>query len=337
MKLLITEEQYKLLFEYIEQVDKQYVKTGIFDDQDRKIILSITNGDVWTKLIADMYYFLEIKFLEKGKPKIISQTVLNGLDIAHEQLMRYNKNLIPIKDLFATENKYSHPLATLNSLNARDRIIDKLSIIPKIYLRNLKSDLNTERGEYEIRELEKNINRLINDLELINKIPEDYRKTVLNKLFSSENNTIEKVVQRLNDIFLPYLNEDSSIDDIIEKVNDMDGEAEIIFNKDNIIAIVIKSVEAMQHIGCSSQWCFARESGEQYWDDYVTVDYPIIVFDLNEEPSAPTRMVVILDSGEIYSMYNDVLEYEPDYFYSISKVINKYRKTHSIKNMAMAD
>jgi len=97
------------------------------------------------------------------------------------------------------------------------------------------------------------------------------------------------------------------MDELVSKVEDMGDEAEIIYNQDNILAVVIKSPEAMRYIGCSSQWCFAT-GGDDYWEQYASDGFATIVFNHNIYPSEPTRMVVVLSSGDVYDMYNEFME-----------------------------
>jgi hypothetical protein len=53
MKLLIK----KLLRENIQLADKLYFNQNKLSPQARELILRITNGDPYTKLITDMYYY----------------------------------------------------------------------------------------------------------------------------------------------------------------------------------------------------------------------------------------------------------------------------------------
>ena len=105
----------------------------------------------------------------------------------------------------------------------------------------------------------------------------------------------------------------------------MGDEAELLFNNNEILIVLIKSGEAMSYIGCSSQWCFARNS-DSYWQQYAPEGYATIVFNFDEDPSDPSRMVVVLDSGDVYNMYNEYMEDGDQYLNRIGadKYINAY-------------
>jgi hypothetical protein len=60
MKLLIK----KLLRENIQLADKLYFNQNKLSPQARELILRITNGDPYTKLITDMYYYQLFKVIK---------------------------------------------------------------------------------------------------------------------------------------------------------------------------------------------------------------------------------------------------------------------------------
>ena len=68
-----------MINEYPNQMDKEYVKTGRFNDNDRAIIMGITGGDPYTKLIADMYLFLTNKY----NPEKVEPTELKPREKEH--------------------------------------------------------------------------------------------------------------------------------------------------------------------------------------------------------------------------------------------------------------
>jgi len=308
MKIIISEHQLgRIIDETYGELEKYYLKPGLFDDEDRAMIMNITGGDNWTKLIADMYKYLANKYNpEMVEPRRLNDREIEILRDAHEMLKRYNKNVFPLKDVFA-KDYYTHPLGVRNDLELRERIINKLKNFPSLLLRNLKDDIRKERNEYEFKALWETISPILVSLKLIDQLKPEQKEKIIKKIFSSKFSTFEEVLKRLQDTTIPYLSEESGIDDIIDKVNDLGDDAEIIYNQDNILAVVVKSPEAMRYIGCSSQWCFAT-GGDDYWDQYASEGYATIVFNLNEDPSSNTRMVVSLDDGSVYDMYNEHME-----------------------------
>ena len=318
MKVIITEKQLTkiidltILNETTGELDKHYVKTGIFDDEDRAVIMNITGGDNYTKLIADMYKYFANKYnTEMVNPKRLDAREINILRDAHGMLKRYNKNVFPLKDLFA-KDYYTHPLGIRNDLELRETIINKLKEFPSVLLRNLRDDIRKERDEYEFKALWDTLRPILTSLKLLNNVNPEQKQKILEKVFSSKFNTFEEIKIRLEDTTIPYLSEESGMDELVSKVEDMGDEAEIIYNENNILAVVIKSPEAMRYVGCSSQWCFAT-GGDDYWDQYASAGYATIVFNHNIDPSEPTRMVVVLEDRSVYDMYNEFMEDGEEY------------------------
>jgi len=322
MRIVITEKQLKklirpiILNETYGELEKYYLKTGVYDDEDRDVIMNITGGDNWTKLIADMYKYLANKYNpEMVNPKRLDAREINILRDAHGMLKRYDKNVFPLKDLFA-KDQYTHPLGVRNDLEMRELIINKLKEFPSVLLRNLRDDIRKERNEYEFKELWDTLRPILTSLKLLNNVKPEQKQKILEKVFSSKFTTFEEVQKRLEDTTIPYLSEESGMDELISKVEDMGDEAEIVYNENNILVVVIKSPEAMRYIGCSSQWCFAT-GGDDYWDQYASEGYATIVFNHNIYPSEPTRMVVVVEDGSVYDMYNEYMEDGQEYLYDL--------------------
>ena len=316
MKIIISESQLgRIINETYGELEKYYLKPGLFDDEDRDVIMNITGGDNWTKLIADMYKYLANKYNpEMVNPKRLDAREINLLRDAHEMLKRYNKNVLPLKDLYA-KDYYTHPLGIRNDLELRENIINKLKEFPSVLLRNLRDDIRKERDEYEFKALWDTLRPILTSLKLLNNVNPEQKQKILEKVFSSKFNTFEEIKIRLEDTTIPYLSEESGMDELVSKVEDMGDEAEIIYNQDNILAVVIKSPEAMRYIGCSSQWCFATGGG--HWDQYAPHGFATIVFNLNEFPSEPTRMVVVLSTTDVYDMYNEYMVDGDEYLQDI--------------------
>lgn len=301
-------EDYNDLDETAGELDKYYVRPGIYDEDDRDVIMSITNGDNFTKLIADMYYYLTNRYnKEMVEPTRLSERDRQILVNTHELLKGYDKNVFPIHDLYAREHN-AHPLEKVNDLSLRKNIINVIKSFPSIYLRNLRGDIRIERNHYEFEKLFQNIQEIDKSLKLIKRLNPQHQEKIMKKVFSSANDSFEGISNRLKNTTIPYLSQEEGPEGIIEKINDVGDEAEILYNKNNILVVKINTGEAMGYIGCSSQWCFASNP-QGYWDDYTSADgFATIVFNFNEEPSEPTAMVVVLETGEVYDMYNNHME-----------------------------
>jgi len=157
---------------------------------------------------------------------------------------------------------------------------------------------------------------------LINNLNKENRQKIEKKIFSSNNDTFAAIDKRLQDTTIPYLSQDEDKEDLLDKVYQLADEAEILYDANNIFVIKINSGYAMSQLGSSSQWCFASNP-DQYWDQYVSEEngFAVMVFNFNELPSESTRMLVVLENGDVYDMYDKLIE-DGDRYLSQLGIIN---------------
>lgn len=256
------------------------------------------------------------------EPTRLSERDRQILIDAYNSIKKYDKNVLPIHDLYAREHN-AHPLEKLNDLRIREILVDRIKSLPSILLRNLRNDIRKERDHYEMDKLLEYTRNILNSLKLINQTKPEHREKIMKKVFSSANDTFEAVSKRLEDTTIPYLSQDDSFENTVEKISDVSDEAEILYRNNGILVVKIKSPEAMGYIGCSSQWCFASNP-QGYWSQYTSGDdgFATIVFNFNEEPSEPNAMVVVLENGSVYNMYNEYMEDGDEYLNELG--VSKY-------------
>ena len=215
--------------ENVQQMDKVYTNTGLFTDEDKKRVLSITNGDNYTKTMADIYAWLhQIKpydrGLERKEPKDEFdkyEGIRTTMKEIHDQLKGYNKYVFPIADFNPSDTSNHHPIEVWSAIKRRKIIIDFFRQIPSLFLRNIKEDI---RKPIDIRHYEYYLNDELNNLkEFFNKIDQlsDEKKTkILKKVFSSKNKSIKDIVDftsKLDVLFLSHSDEDN---EVVSKVNE---------------------------------------------------------------------------------------------------------------------
>ena len=103
-----------LLRENLQLADKFYFKDGKLSPRVREIILHLTNGDPYTKIMTDIYYTMlmnghrtgdwalkaidpEHQETEKPQNDVMGTPDLQKLRPIYNQLKEYNKNVFPIK------------------------------------------------------------------------------------------------------------------------------------------------------------------------------------------------------------------------------------------------
>jgi hypothetical protein len=313
--------------ENLQQMEKDYIKTGLFTDLDKDNIISITNGDPYTKTIANIYaWLLQIKPYDRGgerRPNTdFNSYYKKDLVLIYNQLKNYKKNLFPISN-FDPANTKEHPIDVYSAIKRRAEILEVFGKIPSTHQRNLKNIFNQEQNidhyDYYLTNETKEIRSFFKQLNLIS---DEKKEIILNKVFSSKNNTIEKLIYHIKSTSVLFLNHDKGIDELIDELNSFGDEVSILYSSDSIVAIDVKSSDAMKTFGCGSQWCFAIEYNDENWQTYADGSHVNIVYNFNEESDSKTRMVVILPTGDVYNMYNEDMEDGFDYLSEIG--VKKY-------------
>ena len=111
----------KILNENNQLADKVYFKTGKLSEDDKKIILSITNGNNYTKLISDFYYYLKQGLFNQNE-------LIKTLKQLYDDVLNYNKNVYPIigYDVFNPSNVSE----IINGLQKRRKVIEEIRKLP---------------------------------------------------------------------------------------------------------------------------------------------------------------------------------------------------------------
>jgi GNAT superfamily N-acetyltransferase len=304
------------LNENVQQMQKHYVKTGIFNEDDIENVLKITNGDNFTKIIADLYAWqVGLGFVQGATRKNYGEIEKRLLLDLYNEIKTYNKNFFPIEGFDPFNNKL-HPLEIFIAFTIRKNAKELLSKLPSVYLRNLKQDIRKPRDLKEFEyELKNTLSTISHYLKLLDKLSEEKRDKIFKKVFSSNNQTIEQVAKQLKKTDIMYLDHAEGIEELRDKIEfeEDSDEAKKLYDDGQIIVVDVKSSDAMKNLGCGSQWCFVTEHGIDQWLNYADNSHVNIVYNFNRDSDSRTRMVVVLPQGDVYDMYNDLMDDEhPD-------------------------
>lgn len=316
MKVGDEDEMYEegYITENVQQLDKELLKTNKITPEDKENILSITNGDNYTFIVGFFYAFLfsptapAFDTQEKRNTQFRSSHYNKIFREFYESVKTYNKNVFPIKN-YDISLKNIRFIELLSAIQSRQRILSFLRKIPSLYTRNLATDIRIPREESELKyDIEEQIGRIKRGLQIVDRLSDDKKEVIYKKIFSSNNKTFKQVADQLEKLEVLFLNHEDAEDEVRTKVNNLEGEAEILYDANNIMVVDIRSSDAMKTLGCGSQWCFATEYGVDHWYNYAGESSVNIVYNFNEEPDSKTRMVVVLPTGEVYNMYNEYMD-----------------------------
>lgn len=306
--------------ENVQQADKLYFRTGLLNDEDKKRILDITNGDPYTRLVADLYYhFLKVW---NSTSWLTDKKMLEEF---HTFLKNYNKNVFPVQgDLMkynAQESERGYHILDLYSmLKNREFAVQELRKLPKMAIDNLKKVIRTpESNEYAFKiigEKLRSLNRSLENLpgpgrwddEETAARKELRRKTLLNKIFASTNSLEQMEKNALQFAMAFHANADEiGKEEIIENLQYID--ATLVQDSGDILVVRADDQEAMSKLGCTSLWCFARPDAEGDWQTYAPLGYAYVIYNFAQDFEDATFMMTYLpDTGALYTSTNVPVE-----------------------------
>jgi len=328
MKKLIKQ----LLRENLQLADKAYFNIGKLSQADRESILKITNGDPYTKIIADIYYDMLIN----------DKIDLAKLSSIYDNIKDYNNNVFPIKGF--NINNIENVSVFLNALDKRKKIMNMFSTWPSIAKRNMKDDIRKERTSSEMNDYLNDLEYADSNLTQLENRNEKARNRILSKIFISDT-TLDDIIDFLNDKESLLGGTEltrKQINQILKDDKENANELTVKYNKGNIMIIEVSGPEGIKEIGCNSLWCFTynRKGGGNNFDDWYrnsTNDICYVIIDFSKSSDSEDFMYVLTKplmydysnygttaANRLYTMANRDLHDEDDEEYGAS--INDYIK-----------
>lgn len=304
----------KFLNENLQLADKYYFKNNKLSNDVRNIILKITGGDAWTKLITDIYWAklksddklfdLILKDLDIGdedtqknttKSDLLHISELKKIKSYHKQLKNYNKNVFPIKYLDPNGVSDDKIWSIIRALDQRENILDMMKDFPSIAKRNLKQEIRKERDGNEMNDWRHKLEYFSSSYSLLSNRDEELRKKLNKKIFKS-GITLDKLIDFVDERsnLLGGIEFDKNkVKEIVE--NNEYSELEIIYEKDNIMVIEVSGETGIKEIGCNSLWCFTySDNYSRDWHRYSYNDTVYVIIDFQEESDSPYFMNVLI-------------------------------------------
>jgi len=266
MKILLINEN---IIREDQRAEKLYFSTGKVSGEGKQKILSITNGDVYTTILAELVSEVGDNFKE--------------LEFFYNELKNYNPNVFPIKG-FENINSYSIPVKELyNCLVERSKIKDEFKQIPSIGVRNMKDDIRTPRNYSELHKYQNDLNYFVIHLGFLSNRSEEIRNIIYKKMFKS-NTTLYSLLHFVEEKDNLIGGVDVVKDEIIKIVHN-DYDMELVYDENNIIVVQVESSEAIKKIGCNSLWCFTYGKGSNDWyqNSYNGIVYVIFNFNVSSD------------------------------------------------------
>ena len=307
------------LAENIQQADKVYFTSGLLSPRVREVILHITGGDVWTKLLTDIYYAEMMQWKKSGHWIVAG---LDGLDNDeptpeefhtpgeddvmhkddwkrmrqfHNQLKVYNKNVFPIEGF--NINGVNDVWGLIRALNQRDKILEDIKNLPAIAIRNMKNDIRQPRNGSDMNDYRDGLESFLGYYSMLSNRDPRLRRNIENKMFRA-NVTLDEL--------LSFVEEKQNLvggrkftKAIITKiVDENDYDMDIVYNQGNVMVVDVQSPDAIKNIGCNSLWCFTygKEFQKAYrdWNNYSTNNHVYVIIDFSEQSDSPDFMHILV-------------------------------------------
>lgn len=276
-KYIIKNNQYKLIVETIQQAEKFYFSTNKITPEEKNIILNFTKGDNYTYAVATAY--LIFKDFDETKK-------------FYELLKNYNNKIFPIKEynnLLKNLNNKANLYELYRSMQQRDNIIFYFNKLPNILKRNIK-EKNIPKDLNQLTRFDHLLNYLQTQISQLSNRPEHIRNAILKKAFSSKFETLEQITDFFDEKENLIGGKKITKKEIIYTINNNNLDANIVYDKNNIMVIEIWSPETMQMLGCNSLWCFTYGSNDYehmyyQFNNYSTngIVYMIINFNIPQD------------------------------------------------------
>lgn len=287
-KKIINEEINNFIKENKQLADKIYFDTGKLSLRHKEMVLDVTRGDNYTKLIADFCYHLF-----KNDIIVDSSDLHENLEFLYNEIKNYNKNVFPIigYDVYKPENVGD----IIRSLEVRNEIIETIRKLPSFAIRNLKNDIRIERNYNKLKNYLNDLSHFMWFYNALGNRPKEIQKKILQKMFTGGNTTMEDLMNFADD----KENFIGGVEITKEDVKEMSKyeDFEIIYEQDNSMIVRVDSAEGIKNIGCNSLWCFTY--GEDFleaarnWSQYSHNDMVYVLIDFNDNVYSPEFMHVL--------------------------------------------
>jgi len=304
--------------EYLQQAEKIYFKPNLLSNDDKKIILDITKGDEYTRLLSDWYYHVITHlFKDRKKDEKFINTWIHDF---YKYLKEYKSDIFPVgiienrfKDnpkihkkniqdfSYFTKNNELHIFNLFSILENRHLLISEYNKLPNLAKRNIKEKSDIIYNEYIAKDYYEKIRDINN---ILSRMPIKVKERAIKKAFTSKNN-----IKKMSDIIRVFANGITNIDseyfDLDDFISDISNDlgVDIIQHDKEVLVLKVNNQESMSYIANLSDWCFIYD--DVYWDEYSRRrGYIYLVIDLSLDISDARFMLCIVDTGEVYVSTN---------------------------------
>lgn len=275
-----------ILFENFSLAKKLYIDTGNLDQQDVDFLTSLCNKDYTFKTLADLM-LEDKKDSEKWNQAQWEKCYL--------QLKNYNKNIFPIENF-----SFDSPNVCVSKklIKRRANVLIRFNKWPRIAKRNLKSDVRIPRTKSEFIQLDELLDYINLYLSLLNNRPESVKNQIYRKIFSSDHNTFNNILNFLEDKTNLLHGTAFTKKQFYKIVKENSYYLNIVYDNNNIVIVDVTGQPGIKALGCNSLWCFTYgdeygKAGEQ-WDQYSYNGHVYAIINFSESQDSPEFIHIVI-------------------------------------------
>lgn len=321
-----------VLSENYQLAKKLYIDTGKLDKIHLNWLDRHTDRDYTYKIIASILASDDERASYNDLVKFITQ------------LRNYNKNIFPIKN-FSYDDPTS--IVTYDVLSVRENIFKDISNWKKIYFRNLKNDIRKERNYTEFQYLLNCLPLINRGLYFLGNKSEKSKIKIENKIFSSKNNTFDKVADYCEDRKNLLSDEDifkggkQELYDVLQNPKlYYSNVMSVVYDKKDVMVIDVTDPLGLVFLGKNSLWCFSYDDKnlDRHFDKYSYNGHVYVIIDFSMPQSSSEFMHVVIKPSTLYDdwlydMLNDPVNEDSYEGGPTQKIINIANGDTSIMNV----
>jgi len=242
-----------------------------------------------------------------------------------------------LNDFGADKDNDSHILTLAEILKEWHNLSYEWIKLPSLLKRNLNIKVkemvsNPNTPVHALRFDYKQAALILKDINAtINIIPKEKLQEILPMLANSTKSLsdIEKSFKNIQNTMSFISDNMVDKDQMLDKAENVN--ADLVMDSGNVVIFKINDYEAMQEMGCYSNWCFSQAGSEEHWENYAHLGYVYVIYNLNvQTEDARFLMVYLPDVGDLFmsnnQRYEEVYGESGDlYLHSIGIDSNKLR------------
>lgn len=284
-----------------------------------QVILDISKGDNYSKMLADMSYLLA----RDGAftPKRVYEL--------YQMIKGYDKNIFPIENYNLFMPSVVNNYHIYHALIEREKIVKLFASLPSLIKRNIRDEVRIPRSDKDFYGMADKLQHLIGLISMMDNKSEETRNVILKKAAASKHSIDDMI-----DFFYEKENliTGRKIDnEYLIKLEDELSSSYIIYNDGGVVVFEVSDPDDMRLVGENSMWCFSYgQQNYRTFNQYTTNGICYVIFNMRinqEDPEFMTTWIRPLPSEDIMADESVIEEIEMSGLpYDLAPIFNAFNE-----------